>query len=130
MIGAGTGIAPLAGFIRHNRHHRPVHLYWGGRDPRSDFLYAVDLAQCLDDDRLARFKPAFSRTVGGSYVQDSLREDTSTIRDLVTQGARVMVCGGRDMASGVRAALDDILAPLGETAQHLKATGRYLEDVY
>ncbi|MET3900365.1 sulfite reductase (NADPH) flavoprotein alpha-component [Devosia sp. UYZn731] len=130
MIGAGTGIAPLAGFIRRNRQRRPVHLYWGGRDPRSDFLYAVEMAQCLDDARLTRFKPAFSRTVGGSYVQDGLRADTTTIRDLVGQGARIMVCGGSDMARGVRSALDDILAPLGETAQHLKATGRYLEDVY
>lgn len=130
MIGAGTGIAPLAGFIRHNRHHRPVHLYWGGRDPRSDFLYAVDMAQCLGDARLARFEPAFSRTVGGRYVQQSLRDDVDAIRDLVAHGARIMVCGGRDMAGGVRTALDDILAPLGESAQSLKSTGRYLEDVY
>ncbi|KQX38028.1 nitric oxide synthase [Devosia sp. Root436] len=130
MIGAGTGIAPLAGFIRHNRHHRPVHLYWGGRDPRSDFLYAVDMAECLDDARLARFTPAFSRTVGGRYVQQSLRDDVGAIRDLVAQGARIMVCGGQDMAGGVRTALDDILAPLGHSAQSLKSMGRYLEDVY
>lgn len=130
MIGAGTGIAPLAGFIRRNRQRRPVHLYWGGRDPGSDFLYAVEMAQCLDDARLTRFKPAFSRTVGGSYVQDGLRADMDMIRDLIAHDARVMVCGGRDMAEGVRAALDDILAPLGETAQHLKAIGRYFEDVY
>jgi len=130
MIGAGTGIAPLAGFIRHNRRHRPIWLYWGGRDPASDFLYAVEMSECLDDTRLTGFKPAFSRTVGGSYVQDSLRQDMTKIRDLVAQGAGIMVCGGRDMASGVRAALDDILAPLGESAQHLKATGRYREDVY
>jgi len=130
MIGAGAGIAPLVGLIRHNQHHRPVHLYWGGRDPQSDFLYDVELAQCLDDARLKRFTPAFSRTVGGRYVQQSLRDDVDTIRDLVAQGARIMVCGGRDMAGGVRAALDDILAPLGQSAQSLKSTGRYLEDVY
>ena len=41
-----------------------------------------------------------------------------------------MVCGGRDMAGGVRTALDDILAPLGQSTQSLKSLGRYLEDVY
>lgn len=130
MIGAGAGLAPLVGFIRHNTSHRPVHLYWGGRDPRFDFLYVEDLADCLDDARLTRFKPAFSRTVGGGYVQDSLRDDVDAVRDLIVRGARIMVCGGREMAAGVRDAFDDILAPLGETAQHLKSTGRYLEDVY
>jgi sulfite reductase (NADPH) flavoprotein alpha-component len=130
MIGAGTGIGPLAGFIRHNMRRRPVHLYWGGRDPRSDFLYAVDMAQCLEDRRLTRFEPSFSRAVDGRYVQDSLLEDQQSIRELIACGAQVIVCGGREMAAGVRLALDQILLPLGETAQHLKVQGRYLEDVY
>ena len=33
LIGAGTGVAPLAGFIRRNDRHTPLHLYFGGRDP-------------------------------------------------------------------------------------------------
>ncbi len=33
LIGAGTGVAPLAGFIRRNERHTPMHLYFGGRDP-------------------------------------------------------------------------------------------------
>jgi sulfite reductase (NADPH) flavoprotein alpha-component len=33
LIGAGTGVAPLAGFIRRNDRHTPMHLYFGGRDP-------------------------------------------------------------------------------------------------
>ena len=40
----GTGIGPLAGFIRHNTGRRRVHLYWGGRNPASDFLYEGELA--------------------------------------------------------------------------------------
>lgn len=130
LIGAGTGLAPLAGFIRQNSRHRPIHLYWGGRDPQSDFLYATELAQCLDDARLTRFVPSFSRTVGGGYVQDGLLGDRNLVRQLIERGAQIIVCGGRDMAAGVRLAIDDIVAPLGETAQHLKAHGRYLEDVY
>ncbi len=38
LIGAGAGIGPLAGFIRNNTSKYPMYLYWGGRDPASDFL--------------------------------------------------------------------------------------------
>ena len=34
LIGAGCGIGPLAGFIRDNRDKRPMHLFFGARDPR------------------------------------------------------------------------------------------------
>ena len=49
---------------------------------------------------------------------------------MVREGARVMVCGGRDMAVGVSAALADILAPTGLTPARLRAEGRYVEDVF
>ena len=52
------------------------------------------------------------------------------IRMLVRQGAQIMVCGGRDMAAGVRQALDQCLAPLGLSADSLKQKGLYLEDAY
>ncbi|MGV8955290.1 MAG: PepSY domain-containing protein [Cypionkella sp.] len=130
LIGAGTGIAPLAGFVRHNRRHRPYHLYFGGRDPASDFLYAPLLQAALADGRLTGLTTSFSRVVGGGYVQDRLREDAAAIRELVAQGAQIMVCGGRQMAEGVRASLDLCLAPAGETVSLLRAKGRYLEDVY
>lgn len=130
MIGAGTGIAPLAGFVRHNNRHRPMHLYFGGRDPASDFLYGPLLGEALLDSRLTRLVTAFSRIAGGVYVQDRVREDGAAIRDLVSKGAQIMVCGGRQMAAGVVESLDLSLAPLGETVASLKASGRYFEDVY
>jgi sulfite reductase (NADPH) flavoprotein alpha-component len=49
---------------------------------------------------------------------------------LIRDGARVMVCGGRDMAAGVADALAEILAPTGLSPAVLKAEGRYVEDVY
>jgi len=49
---------------------------------------------------------------------------------LARNGARVMVCGGRDMAAGVADALGDILPPNELTPVMLKAEGRYVEDVY
>jgi sulfite reductase (NADPH) flavoprotein alpha-component len=52
------------------------------------------------------------------------------VAKLVTAGAQVMVCGGREMSAGVASALSDILAPQGLTLATLKAEGRYAEDVY
>ena len=130
LIGAGTGIGPLAGFVDGNRRHQPYYLYFGGRDPASDFLYAPLWRAALADHRLAGLATAFSRVVGGRYVQDSLREDAANIRKLVASGAQILVCGGRDMAAGVRDSIDYCLAPAGETVTGLRAKGRYLEDVY
>ncbi|PZW51094.1 sulfite reductase (NADPH) flavoprotein alpha-component [Humitalea rosea] len=130
LIGAGTGIGPLAGFIRHNARHRPMHLYWGGRHPSSDFLYGPQLSQYAADGRLTRLNTAFSRVPGGGYVQDRLAADAAALRDLVQHGAQVMVCGGRDMAGGVARAFATILQPLGLDLATLKSEGRYREDIY
>jgi len=130
MIGAGTGIAPFVGFIARNRRRRPMHLYWGGRDPRSDFLYEDVIADGLRDARLSRVVTAFSRIVGGSYVQEKVRADAALIASLVANGAQIMVCGGKEMAQGVMAAVDEAITPLGSSVVTLKAQGRYVEDVY
>jgi sulfite reductase (NADPH) flavoprotein alpha-component len=130
LIGAGTGIGPLAGFIRQNTRHRPMHLYWGGRHPDSDFLYGPELRRCVEDGRLAGLHTAFSRVPGGGYVQDRLATDAAALRDLVQRGAQVLVCGGRDMAGGVARAFEAILQPLGLDLATLKSEGRYREDVY
>lgn len=130
LIGAGAGIGPLMGFIRQNGTGRPLHLYWGGRDPKSDFLYADELSSHLATSHLTRLATAFSRIPGGGYVQDRLVKDAAEIRALIQNGAQILVCGGREMAGGVTAALDKILAPTGLAVAALKAEGLYVEDVY
>ncbi len=129
LIGAGTGIAPFAGFVRANRR-KPIYLYWGGRDPHSDFLYQFTLRRALAERRLNDLVTAFSRIVGGSYVQDAVRRDGKRLQKLLAQGAQVMVCGGRDMAEAVGETLDEILMPLNLDVATLRARGRYVEDVY
>ena len=129
LVGAGAGVAPLAGFVRSNRH-RPVHLFFGARDPGSDFLYRDEMQEALAEGRLTSLTTAFSRVLGGAYVQDRLLEEGARVRKLVERGAQIMVCGGRDMASGVREAMDTCLAPLGLSVDALKRKGLYLEDAY
>lgn len=130
LIGAGTGIGPLAGFIRANDGRRPLHLFFGGRDPESDFLYGREIQGWLDDRRLTSLSTVFSRVSGGGYVQDRLRADADRLRALIGAGAQVLVCGGRGMAAGVKETLGELLVPAGLTPGLLKDEGRYLEDVY
>lgn len=130
LIAAGTGIGPLAGFVRGNAGRRPVHLFFGMRHPDSDFLYGEELPSWARDGRLARLVTAVSRGARPHYVQDALRNDAAQIGQLVRDGARVMVCGGRDMAAGVADALAEILAPDGLTPAVLRTEGRYVEDIY
>ena len=131
LIGAGTGVAPLAGFIRRNDNLTPMHLYFGGRDPARDFYFGPELQRWLGEGRLDSLQAVFSRVPdGGGYVQDALRRDAKRVRDLVTQGAIVRVCGSRAMAQGVAQALDMVLAPLNLDVSALKARERYAEDVF
>jgi len=130
LIGAGTGIGPLAGIIRGNAQQRPVHLFFGMRHPDSDFLYGEEMEDWQAGNRLARIVTAVSRNARPLYVQDALRAEGAEVARLIQDGARVMVCGGRDMAAGVADALAEILAPNGLTPVTLKMEGRYVEDVY
>ncbi|WP_306045112.1 PepSY domain-containing protein [Nioella sp. MMSF_3534] len=130
LIGAGTGIGPLAGILRANRHRRPAHLFFGMRHPGSDFFYGEDMPAWQADGRLTRLVTATSRGGRPCYVQDALQAEAAEVARLIRDGARVMVCGGRGMAAGVAEALTAILAPSGLSPARLKAEGRYVEDVY
>jgi sulfite reductase (NADPH) flavoprotein alpha-component len=130
LVGAGSGIGPLAGFIRANARRRPMHLFFGMRHAASDFLYGDELARWHEQGRLTRLVTAASRGRQPHYVQDALRLEAAEVMALIGQGARIMVCGGREMAAGVSEALAHILRPAGLTPAMLKAEGRYVEDVY
>ncbi len=130
LIGAGTGIGPLAGFIRGNKKRRPIHLFFGMRHLQNDFLYGEELSNWQAKGYLTRLDTAVSRADTPSYVQDALRAERGEVARLIRDGARIMVCGGRGMAAGVTEALAEILSPMGLTPQALRAGGRYVEDVY
>lgn len=130
LIGAGAGIAPLIGFVRACGHRRPVHLYWGGRNPASDYLYRRELEAHALDGRLAALRTAFSRIKGGQHVQQVLALDGAQLRAQIDAGGQVLLCGGREMAEGVRAALSNVIAPLGLDLAQMRHNGRLIEDVY
>ncbi|WP_193352860.1 PepSY domain-containing protein [Alicycliphilus denitrificans] len=130
LIGAGTGVAPLAGFIRSNDGRTAMHLYFGARDPARDYYFEPEIQRWRDEQRLASVQTAFSRVPGGGYVQDVLRRDRERLRALLAGGAIVRVCGSRPMAQAVAQVLDDILGTLGLSVRELKVKGRYAEDLF
>ncbi|MDT3706412.1 MAG: PepSY domain-containing protein [Thiobacillus sp.] len=130
LIGAGAGIGPLAGFIRNNTGKYPMYLYWGGRDPASDFLYEPELGEYLADRRLTQLHAVFSRVKEGAYVQDRVLDNASQMRRLIENGAQILVCGSRAMAGSIMQAMEGILSPIGLDVRTLKLQGRYREDVY
>lgn len=130
LIGAGCGVGPLAGFIRANRARRPIRLYFGARDPQSDFLYQQEMKTWLAEGKLGALVTAFSRGDERIYLQHKISADATILRAMVLAGAQIMVVGGREMARGVMAAMQDVIAPAGLTVDQLKAEGRYVEDIY
>lgn len=130
LVGAGSGIGPLAGFVRANAPRRALHLFFGMRHAASDFLYGEEMVAWHQEGRLTSLITAASRGRRPHYVQDALRAEAAEVVQLVRDGARIMVCGGREMAAGVSEALAHMLAPVGLTPAMLRAEGRYVEDVY
>lgn len=130
LIGAGTGIAPFMGFIQANNDNRNIQLFWGGRHPESDYLYKDQLVGHLNGKKLSGLNTAFSRLENGKYVQDELIMNAEKIRQTIKGGGQVMICGGREMAQGVRQSLNEILANDGLNITDLKLQKRYSEDVY
>jgi len=113
LIGAGTGVAPLAGFIRRNERRVPMHLWFGARDPARDYYFRPEIERWQAEGRVASVRTAFSRVPdGGGYVQDALRRDAGRVRELVSRGALVRVCGSRPMAHDVAEILNQILSAL------------------
>jgi sulfite reductase (NADPH) flavoprotein alpha-component len=130
MVAAGCGVGPMAGFLRRLKPGRAVELYFGARDPKSDFLYEQEISLWKSQGRLSRFVTAFSRGKDCAYVQDRLHADAAHLRGLIAMGGQVLVCGGMAMARAVAVEVDQAVAPLGLSVATLKAEGRYLEDVY
>lgn len=130
LIGAGTGIAPFVGMINQNSKNHHISLYWGGRDPRSDFLYQAEIKLWQEEGKLTHFYPAFSRIQDKSYIQDRVKDNIHLIIEDINKGGTIMVCGGSAMAGSVKNIIATELLKTGKKLESLKKSGRYKEDVY
>jgi cytochrome P450/NADPH-cytochrome P450 reductase len=112
MIAAGSGLAPFRGFIQERaaqvgagRNLAPALLFFGCRKPESDDLYADELKR-WEAMGAIRVLHAYSRdpekSAGCKYVQHRLWEEREEVVKLWDQGAKVFVCGSKDVGEAVK----------------------------
>ncbi|KJZ78080.1 hypothetical protein HIM_02717 [Hirsutella minnesotensis 3608] len=113
-VAAGSGLAPFRGFLQERaamvtagRTLAPALLFFGCRSPGVDDLYAQELAEweALGAVEVRRaYSRASEQSLGCRYVQDRLSHDRDDVYELWDRGARIYVCGGREVGKAVEAA--------------------------
>ncbi|GAB3988922.1 cytochrome P450 [Actinoallomurus acanthiterrae] len=147
LIGPGTGIAPLRGFLEErawqHANGTPVGLsqvFVGCRHPEHDYFYRHEM-QSWEQAGIAQIHTAFSAVAGHPhrFVQDAVTAASDTVWQAIEDGACVYMCGdGRHMAPAVREALVSLYrshtAGDDEAARQwlaqLESDGRYQQDVF
>ena len=119
LVCAGSGIAPLRGFIQEREAQSkkglltgPIHLFFGVSHPDCDLLYN-DYFKSLVEIGLIHTHFSFSKKPDGEikYVQDKLWSERAQVGELLDTGAKILVCGdGAYMEPGIRQALLNIQA--------------------
>jgi cytochrome P450/NADPH-cytochrome P450 reductase len=115
MIAAGTGLAPFRGFIQERaaqlaagRILAPALLFYGCHSSDSDLLYS-DLLKKWEQLGAVSLRFAFSRqpeaSEGCKHVQDRLYHNRSEIIELFDKGAKLFVCGSREVGDGAQETL-------------------------
>jgi len=119
MIGAGTGLAPLRGFIQERdlfrRNGKTVGdtiLYFGARS-KSEFLYKEELNSYIQSGSL-KLRTAFSRDQPEKiYVTHLLSNDADLVWRVIKTGY-IFICGdGKYMEKDVRKVLLNVIATKG-----------------
>eukprot|EP00933_Yihiella_yeosuensis_P050527 TRINITY_DN4832_c1_g1_i1.p1 TRINITY_DN4832_c1_g1~~TRINITY_DN4832_c1_g1_i1.p1 ORF type:complete len:1333 (-),score=305.99 TRINITY_DN4832_c1_g1_i1:372-4370(-) len=148
MVGPGTGIAPMMGFLQEReallkkgKKLGPAVMFFGCRKRNQDFLYQKELEGHLRSGALTELHVAFSReTEQKVYVQDKIWEQRSAVWKLLQHPeASVYVCGdARAMAPDVKKAFQRVAEDCGGKSASVAANmiasmvegNRYLEDVW
>lgn len=110
MICAGSGLAPFRGFIQERaaqigagRKLARAMLFVGCRG-KEDTLYEKELEKWAGMGAVSlhyAFSREPERSEGCKYVQDRLWHDRKESVDLFTEGAKVYVCGSREIGKAV-----------------------------
>jgi cytochrome P450/NADPH-cytochrome P450 reductase len=105
MICAGTGIAPMRGFLEEraqiaqagSRKLGKALLYFGCRHNEKDFIYAEQLKE-WEKMGAVELRPAFSQHGPAGqhqykYVPDRMWDERDELASLFKEGAKIFVCG-------------------------------------
>lgn len=146
MVGPGTGLSPMMGFLADREHHKrqgevlgDAVLYFGCRND-ADFLYGDRLRAYVAQGVLSGLEVAFSCTDGGPnrYVQHVIREQKTRVLALLRDPRlHFYVCGDAAMAEQVEETLVQLLTEEGMERlaavmhlQTMKAERRFQTDVW
>jgi cytochrome P450 / NADPH-cytochrome P450 reductase len=132
LIAAGTGLAPFRGFLQERaaqvaagRELAECVLWFGCRHPDKDDLYSTEFAKWEKMD-VVEVRRAYSRkpeaSDGCKFVQDRLWLDREKIDGLWNKGARVFVCGSREVGEAVGAVARKIM--MANVGKREKAEGK------
>lgn len=132
FIGNGSGIAGLLAHL-HQRIEQGVSQNWliyGERQAQFDAVFTEPLQRWHAQGALPMLDLVYSRDNAAlKYVQDVLHAKAELLRDWVSAGACIYVCGSLNgMAQGVDASLCEVLGETDFAA--LKKAGCYKRDVY
>ncbi len=149
LIGSGTGIAPMIGFIQERTLQKEqgesvgkTNFYFGCRRRDWDFLYREELENHLKQGALTQLEVGFSREPEEpkQYVQDKLLANAKEIWELINnEDTLIYICGNATtMAVGVREAFTKIAKEQGNMPEEqaknyvpqLIEAERYLQDVW
>ena len=147
MVGPGTGLAPMMGFLQQReallqKGTKIGHatLFFGCRARDEDYLYEEELQGHLKSGALSKLHVAFSRESGQKvYVQDKIWEERDAVWKLLQDPTcTVFVCGdARAMAPDVKRAFQKVAESGGRSSSSaanmvaaMVESGRYIEDVW
>ncbi|KAI1244394.1 hypothetical protein MGN70_014266 [Eutypa lata] len=148
LIGPGTGVAPMRGFVQERAKQAEsglnvgrTLLFFGCRKRSEDFMYESEWEQyknALGDN--FELITAFSREGPKKvYVQHRLKEYAKEVNELLEKKAYLYVCGdAANMAREVNAVLAQIIAEQRgvpeakgeEIVKNMRAANQYQEDVW
>ena len=153
LVGAGTGLAPMMGFLEDRRLDRdqniplgPIHLFFGCRTER-DWIYrnTIEAYSAPGDGRMIEFHLALSRPSSENqngekkYVQHVLAEMGPNLLTLLQNPeTHYYVCGDARMADACFEACVQVLREYGpmsrvwavECLKRMRLEGRWQTDVW
>lgn len=138
LVGPGTGCAPFRGFVEERALQSksgptaPVLFFFGCRNEKYDFLYKsfweshLKSQGVLSEDNGGGFSVAFSRDQAKKvYVQHKMREQSTRIWNLLSEGAAIYVAGSSDkMPADVFSTFEEIICK--ESGVSSEASVRWL----
>lgn len=118
MVAAGTGIAPMRGFIQERAALKearkvdmgPALLYFGCRDFEDDYIYKTELEN-WEKQGVVSLRTCFSRHKPDDnsfkYTSDRIYAEKEELADLFVNGAKIYICGsaskvGKSTADGCK----------------------------